>query len=86
MVIPVEASLKKPEIVVSPAVINFGSVQIGTATSKHIKIHNPTQDPIQLQLFVATALDDPYFLGENLQSQKAWSDPLAFSDKILRQI
>lgn len=86
IVIPVEASLKKPEIVVSPAVIDFGDVQIGKAVSRNINIHNPTQDPILLQLFVATDLDDAYFKGDNPQSQKAWSDNVAFSDKILRQI
>lgn len=46
IVIPVEAGLKKPEIVVSPAAIDFGDVQIGRAVSKQIKIHNPTQEPI----------------------------------------
>lgn len=86
IVIPVEASLKKPELQVFPSELDFEDVQIGEAVSKDITIFNPTDDAIQIQLFVATDLDDDYFKGQNSRSTKAIADKTAFTDKMLRQI
>ena len=47
---------------------------------------NPTDEAIQIQLFVSTDLDDDYFKGHNSRSSKAIADKTAFTDKMLRQI
>ena len=64
--IPIEANLKKPSIVLSPSEIDFGEVQIGTLASKHLKIVNPTTEPITFQLFVAYDLASQYFRGDSI--------------------
>ena len=46
IIIPVEATLKKPELTIYPSELDFDDVQIGDATSKDIKIFNPTDDAI----------------------------------------
>ena len=86
IILPVEATLRKPELQVFPNELDFEDVQIGEAISKDIKIFNPTEEAIQIQLFVSTDLDDEYFKGENQRNTKAIADKTAFSDKMLRQI
>ena len=48
IIIPVEASLRKPELQVFPSELDFEEVQIGEAVSEDITIFNPTDEAIQI--------------------------------------
>jgi len=83
--VPVEASLKKPEIV-QDAPIHFGKVQIGDLVSKDVQIYNPTSEPLELQLFLGFSLDNDFFGKSDASDEIAWNERGAFNEKMLRQI
>lgn len=57
--IPVEATLKKPQIVYQDS-LDFGEVQVGRSVKKDIVIWNPTAETLRLQLFISYDLDESY--------------------------
>lgn len=81
--IPIETSLKKPQISTEKS-LDFGALQVGSRATKDVILTNPTSETVQVQLFVSYDLDKSFISKQT--DKQAWLDKGAFRDKMLRQI
>jgi len=71
--VQVKAFLRKPEIT-SEEEIDFGIVQIGTSMSRGIKIINPTEETLQVTLFLTSASAFKQLLDKSQRTEEDTAD------------